>query len=260
MEVKFIKYFSVIILIFLSFHFVQAQNNQKDELGRKQGKWIKYKDGVKAYEGQFVDDYPYGEFLRYYPSGRLMSKSYFSEKGNKSMTEFYYDNRKNLVKAKGQYLHQKKDSLWLIYNEAGVLVSEEWYKNGKANGIWKLYTYLGVLVKETPYKNGIIQGEQKEYFSNGQLQRSIFFTNDSINGPFKVYFEDGDIRINGQFKKGLKDSKWTYCQENDSIWFIEEYDNGLILKRIDTKGHHFEMKQEVDSIKLDIDPSVLDLK
>ncbi len=260
MQVGTIKNITTFLVLFLTSLFIQAQTNKTDELGRKQGEWAKYKDGVKAYEGTFIDDYPVGVFTRYYPSGRLMSTSNFSQEGKKSQTEFYYDNRKHSFKAKGNYLHQKKDSIWLIYNEQGALVSEENYKEANAQGIWKLYNYLGVIAKETPYDKGKIEGVQKEYFENGQLQRLITFENDSINGLFEVYYESGQIRINGFFKNGLKDLEWIYYHPDGEIWFIEQYREGLILKRMDTEGHHFEMEKENDTIHLDIDPSVIDFK
>ena len=56
-------FFVVMVLSTLN---VGAQQNKTDEMGRKQGKWVKYKDGVKFYEGEFKDDKPTGEFLRYY--------------------------------------------------------------------------------------------------------------------------------------------------------------------------------------------------
>ncbi|OYT17604.1 MAG: hypothetical protein B7C24_01760 [Bacteroidetes bacterium 4572_77] len=240
--------------------FLYAQTNKTDEQGRKQGQWIKYKDGVKSYQGQFLDDYPIGVFYRYYPSGRIMSKSIFSQKGNKNRAEFYYDNRKHSLKAKGNYLEKKKDSIWLLYNETAVLVSQEQYDMGTAQGLWELFDYRGILVKETIYDLGKIHTAQKEFFENGQLQRLITFQHDTINGLFEVYFEDGQIRISGMFLNGLKDKRWTYYHADGSVYFIEEYSEGIILKRMDEKGNHFEMPVENDSIPLDIDPAEMKME
>lgn len=227
-----------------------AQQNQTDELGRKQGEWVKYKDGVKFYKGVFKDDKPTGEFLRYYRSGRLQSKSEFSNSGSNCYVEIYYDERKSPIKASGLYLNQQKDSLWQYYNKDSVLINEEFYNKGVADGLWKLYNYNGGLVKETPYKNGKIDGVQKEYFETGELKRVITFEMDSLNGDFLVNFPDETPRIKGQFYNGLQDGKWFYYNEDSSIEFIEYYEKGSLIKRTDEQGKPYELKQEVDTVNI----------
>jgi len=257
------KNFSSIVLIsifFLSSFMGMAQQNQADKMGRKQGKWVKYQDGVKLYEGQFIDGYPNGTFLRYYKSGRLKSKTIFSQQGKRSLAEFYYDNRHQQIKAKGLYVNKAKDSLWLLYAEDGVLISEENYKKGIPNGLWKLYDYRGVLVKETPYKEGKINGQQKEYFDNAQVKRLMNFKMDTISGNFKVYYPSGEIYTNGYFVNGLQDSLWSYYLTGNKLWFTETYEDGELLKRVDPSGKAYEVPQEQDTVKLDIDPSEIDIK
>lgn len=239
-------------LIFSSFIFMVsslfAQQNQTDEMGRKQGKWVKYKDGVKFYEGSFKDDKPDGEFLRYYQSGRLQSKSYFSDNASLCYVEIYYDKRKTPIKAKGLYVDQQKDSLWQYFNQDSILVNEEYYNKGIADGLWKLYNYFGALVKETPYKMGKIDGVQKEYFETGELKRSMTFEMDSLNGDFLVNFPDESPRVKGQFSKGLQDGEWVYYHEDGSIEFLEQYDLGIMLNRTDKDGMPYEIKQEADTV------------
>lgn len=234
-----------------------AQQNITDELGRKQGKWVKYKDGVKFYEGQFKDDKPTGEFLRYYKSGRLSSKSVFSEEGKKCYAEMYYDKRKKPLKAKGLYIDQEKDSLWTYYNANGVLVNEESYRLGIADGIWKLYNYLGALVKETPYKDGKINGVQKEFFEAGGVKRLMTFEMDSLQGDFRVNFPNENPRIKGQFNNGMQDKEWYYYKEDGKIEFIEHYELGTLVKRIDEQGKPYELQQEADTIDIKQSPEEL---
>ena len=52
-------------------HITRIEAHISDENGKKQGKWMKRKDGVKFYAGQFKDDIPVGEFKYYYPNGKL---------------------------------------------------------------------------------------------------------------------------------------------------------------------------------------------
>lgn len=232
--------------------------NKKDNQGRKQGHWVKYKDGVKFYEGQFQDNYPIGEFVRYFPSGRVLMKSYYSDKGKRRFTEFYYDKRKSQMKAQGLYLNKKKDSLWLIYNESGVLISEEYYTNDTANGLWKLHDYHGRLLKETPYKYGYIDGIQNEYFENGSLKRVITFTMDSLNGPMDIYYPSGEKRVEAYYKMGIPVKTWNYYDEDGGILFTERYEKGEMKERLNASGAPVKMEIEQDTVHLDIDPSEID--
>lgn len=253
------KLFKALIfsLMILFINLSYAQTNQTDELGRKQGLWVKYKDGVKFYEGSFKDDQPIGDFKRYYTSGRLSSLSDFKENGSRCYAEFYYDKRKSPIKAKGIYFDQKKDSIWLYYNEEGILVNEESFTLGVADGLWKLYNYFGALVKETPYKMGKIDGIQKEYFESGGLMRTMAFELDSLQGDFLVYFPNEKPRIKGQFNRGMQDDEWYYFNEDGSVEYIEYYELGSLLKRTDEQGQPYELKQEVDTVKIDKTPEEL---
>lgn len=250
-----VLFFSMMMMMFVSISY--AQSNQTDELGRKQGKWIKFKDGVKFYEGSFKDDKPMGEFKRYYTSGRLSSLSDFDEDGSRCYAEFYYDKRKNPLKAKGIYIDQKKDSIWLYYNEDGVLVNEESFRLGVADGWWRLYNYFGALVKETPYKMGKIDGIQKEYFETGGLLRTMTFELDSLQGDFMVYYPNEKPRIKGQFNKGMQDKEWYYYNEDGSVEYIEYYEQGSLMKRADQSGKPYELKQDADTVKIDKTPEEL---
>jgi len=261
MQDRIIKSILFTITILLISNLALAQQNKTDEQGRKQGAWVKYKDGVKAYEGQFVDDVPVGEFLRYFRSGRLLSKSQYSAGGTRCFVEFFYDQRKSKTKAKGLYVNQVKDSLWLLYNDLGVLIAEETYEDGLASGLWKLYAYNGVLASETPYQLDQLHGIKKEYFDNGHLKREMSFQNDALQGSFKVYFPKGQLRTGGQFEMGMKAGIWTYYLIDGQVWFKETYKDGMLIERVDIEGEPYELPHVQDSVKVDFDPDkIMDMK
>ncbi|NPD45825.1 MULTISPECIES: toxin-antitoxin system YwqK family antitoxin [unclassified Lentimicrobium] len=257
MQVKLLKYIFFGFILIMGNQVLFSQQNQIDEMGRKQGKWVKYKDGVKFYEGQFEDDQPLGEFLRYYKSGRLQSKSLYSQNGSHCLVEMFYDDRKKTPKAKGLYIDQVKDSLWLLYNSDGVLVNEEYYTKGQGNGLWKLYNYVGALMKETSYVNGKIHGEQIEYFEEGTLQRKMTFTEDVLHGVFEVYYPENKIRVAGVFKEGMQIGEWTYYDVDGSVLYIEYYEDGSLIKRLDSDGKPVEVVQVIDTIDMGVTPEEL---
>ncbi len=253
MSQKILSFIIVIIICSVSASSILAQPNVKDAQGRKQGLWVQYKDGVKFYEGSFMDDKPQGEFRRFYKSGRIMSKSVYSELGSVCLAEFYYDDRKTTVKARGLYVNQIKDSLWLLYNEEGTLVSEENYTMGTPTGIWKLFNFNGSLVKETTYLQGKIHGAQKEFFEDGNPKRIMTFSEDSLQGSFQVFYPNKIQRVDGFFNKGSQEGEWKYYNEDGSLWFVENYIDGTLSKRLDAEGKPYEIPETVDTVKLDVD-------
>ncbi len=257
MQVKLLKYIFLGIILFLGNQVLFSQQNQTDEMGRKQGKWIKYKDGVKFYQGEFVDDKPIGEFLRYYKSGRLQSRSLYTRNGDYCFVEMFYDDRKKTPKATGLYVNQVKDSVWHIYNSSGVLVNEEYYSEGKENGLWKLFNYLGAIMKETPYVDGKLQGEQIEYFVEGTLQRKMTFENDTLDGVFEVYYPENKIRVGGVFNKGMQVGEWNYYDVDGSVLYIEYFEEGSLMKRLDSNGKAVEVVQVIDTIDMGVTPEEL---
>ena len=76
-------------LIFISSSTIFAQNHVDNE-GLKQGEWVKYKNGSKFYEGQFIDDKPIGEFLYFYPNGNIKIRTLFHEDGKMNKTKIFF--------------------------------------------------------------------------------------------------------------------------------------------------------------------------
>jgi antitoxin component YwqK of YwqJK toxin-antitoxin module len=116
---------------------VHAQN-KKDSKGRKQGVWEKYYSDGKTmlYTGQFKDDQPVGEFKYYFESGKIKSIVQH-ETRERSYAWFYFENEQLL--SEGQYMNQKKDSVWRNFNEQGFLVSIETFKNNRLNSRYRVF-------------------------------------------------------------------------------------------------------------------------
>ena len=108
----------IFVLNFLIIFSASAQN-RTDANGKKQGKWVKYKNRSKFYEGQFVDDIPVGEFKYFYSNGHLKIRTVFAESGRLNRTKIFFESYKKNIQAEGNYYDKKKDSTWNYYNDAG---------------------------------------------------------------------------------------------------------------------------------------------
>ena len=122
--------FTIILSTFTLLLFSQGIN-KTDAKGKKQGEWKKlYENGFVRYQGQFKDDKPFGTFNYYFDTGK--PSLIMNYDGVIARTLAFYDEGK--IKAKGNYVNQKKDSIWIYYSLAGYKVSEELHVNGLKQG------------------------------------------------------------------------------------------------------------------------------
>ena len=107
----------VVILIMMSListgQTLSDTLNRVNEDGLKMGYWKKYNENrLLVYEGRFMQDIPIGDFIYYYPDGRVKAKSFFYNDGTQTKTSTYHYSGKLMTE--GFYLDKKKDSLWFL--------------------------------------------------------------------------------------------------------------------------------------------------
>ncbi len=203
--------------------------NQTDSLGQKQGFWMKYDDeGNKKYQGSFVAGFPKGEFIYYYPKGKVKSKSFFSEKGRHTQTINYYPN--GIIMARGAYIDKKKDGEWTYFDEEGNLIREEFYKNNAKHNTWKTYYSDGTLSELSNYNMGERHGKWVQYYTNGNSKIEAHYENGFLNGAFKLYYLNGQLNIKGKYKESMKEGPWIYFKENGVHYKRETYFENVMAK------------------------------
>lgn len=232
---------------------MQAQDNRRDSLGRKQGHWVAYKQGHKSYEGKFVDDRPQGEMLRYYPDGRLMAQLQFDTHSDRVYATLYHQGRHRRVQAKGMYRGVYKDSLWQYFLPQGDMVSEGSYRNNAKEGLWRYYDQ-GVLMQESIYAQDSMHGAQKYYFKNGQLQDLMHYHNGQLHGVVEVYYADGQLRCQGAYVHGEPQGQWYYYEPDGQLRYEETYEQGRRIRRADAQGQPYIAPPSWDTTNLHIDP------
>lgn len=258
MRTKNLIFFSFLIaVLLLILPSVNAQN-KTDANGKKQGKWMKRKDGVKFYEGQFMDDIPIGEFKYYYPNGLLKISTRFDQKGKLNRTKIYFNSYEQKVQAEGNYLDKKKDSTWNYYNEGGYIIAIENYKKGLKDGDFKVFGATGNLNRMQYFENDTLVNVSVEYFEDGTEFRSISYHKGKRNGLFKLNYPEGGILLKGNYLQDLRDSIWTTYTVSGEVEFLDYYEDGLIKKRTDKNGNKLDINTEDEMKPLNVDPSVFD--
>ena len=205
-----------------------ADINQTDQSGKKQGRWIRnYPNNVVMYDGIFKDDYPEGEFKRFYETGILQSVLIYSNQGTTADAKIHHPN--GFIAAEGKYVNQQKEGLWQFYSgvENGYLVNKESYSKNLRNGeSLKLYSD-GTIAELMNYKNDTASGELIKYYLNGNVSLKTTM----INGKFEAWFEDGQMQLSGEYKQNRKEGKWLIYEKDGSLRYEINYVNGMTSDR-----------------------------
>lgn len=176
-----------------------GQVNQTDSQGRKQGVWKKpfASSAVFQYVGQFKNNKPYGQFIYYYESGKTKVILDYLTDGKTSYAKMYHES--GFMMAKGKYINQLKDSIWVQFDDRGVLSFQETYKLGKLDG-QRVVFYEPVngqyrVMEYAYWKNGIQHGEYKKYHPNTKLAEEGNFVDGNKNGDIKHYHANGKLAM-----------------------------------------------------------------
>ncbi|MCX6249934.1 MAG: hypothetical protein NTX61_04195 [Bacteroidetes bacterium] len=226
-----------ILFLFLSMVsillFSQDTINQTDPQGKKSGFWRKLNsNGEKVYEGYFTGGIPEGEFRYYYPNGKVKTLSVFSRNGHCTKTISFFQNGKKM--AAGNYLDEKKDSLWRFFSESqDTVLSEEFYKEGKKEGVSMTFYARKGISELITWKNGLKEGLWEEYYTTGKLKLQGYFAGDQKEGAFKTLYENGSVMMSGQYEQGRQAGTWLYFDEKGTITRKEYYRNGMVVKTED---------------------------
>lgn len=205
----------------------QAQN-KIDRQGRKQGHWMKTdKNGVKIYEGDFVDGNETGTFKYYYPDGTLKILNTFTVPGKYCRHEAY--DEKGRIIARGYYNQKNRDSVWNFYNEEGRLVKTATYKMGVKNGMHIVYNASGDTAESQNWTDNHRNGPwYKRVGKNGYL-RGVY-VHGGLEGKLVEYDDNGELVREGHYKNGLKHGTYRYYQMQQLV-VDETWEHGVMRDR-----------------------------
>ena len=233
---KWIILFGQFLLIaFLGFSQPQGDGNKLDSKGRKQGKWVKFHEGTekKRYVGTFNNDIPIGKFTYYYLTGEVSAVTEFINEIT-AYTRMYHVNGK--VMAAGKYTNQKKDSVWLSFNDRKEIISKENYVAGKLNGESIVYypsdPSKGKVKRYeiTNYEAGLKHGKWIQFYDSGQTKAEGVYKDGNLDGRVKWLYASGKIEIDGYYKHAVKNGFWKYYENDGELRRKVYYRNGSVIE------------------------------
>ena len=199
--------------------------NQYDEQGMKQGVWRKvFPGGILAYEVNFIDDKPVGDYKRYHENGKLSAYLIYEEDGKTAPAKFY-DELGNLT-ATGFYYGKAKDSTWHYFTKDSVPVLTENYIKGVKEGQFVSYYPSGKPCEIEIWKDNKLEGRWQRFFEKGTVNVEAKLVNGKRNGSYYEYYPTGRPKVKGLFTNGLPSGKWIYYNKDGIQNRTEEYLNG----------------------------------
>ena len=229
-------------------------NNQRDEEGRKQGKWIYFgKDrpetGIpaegKVEEGPYKDDRKEGTWIKYHNDGVTpkLKGEYHNNRPAGAYEKIYPD---GTLKERGTFNRNKYVGSLERYHENGQLEYKANYsEDGKEEGTVKYWYANGQ--EEFVYEavDGVPTGTATRYYENGDIKEIITFGADGkpikkeVREPVnpEVHVDDpgqsreqapaiGQPRTKGtQFKPNGYNKVYN---QNDEIWQDGDFRNGKL--------------------------------
>jgi antitoxin component YwqK of YwqJK toxin-antitoxin module len=215
-----------LLLFFLLYsNILLAQINQTDANDLKQGLWQKKQpNGRLIYEGHFKNNKPFGEWKRYHPGGQI--KAHIIYKGDTAQTQLFDVWRKKV--AEGNYLNQKKEGLWKVYDN-GVIIADETYRQGIKEGPSHRYYPSGEVMEETNWKNGVQSGAHRLFFKNGEPYMQCKMQNNQRHGLCIIYFDNDREELVAEYKNNLRHGEWKYFDREGNLRYTLHYNEGQIL-------------------------------
>ncbi|MDX2360244.1 MAG: hypothetical protein QNK23_05530 [Crocinitomicaceae bacterium] len=221
--------FKLSFLFCLSMLVAQAQPNQVDSQGRKQGEWGKIYPGTRVYmyKGQFKNDKPIGKFTYFYKSSKVKAVVEHDDNSNRSVAYYYHEN--GAFMSHGIYLNQLKDSIWVNFGPSERLSNTETYSRGELHGKKVIY-----FIPEDPsnksqipsevmmYANGVLSGEYKAYHRNLKVKTTGSYVDNKKHGVWMEYDLEGKKYSMTRFKNGIRHG-WSIIYNASGNEYLRQY-------------------------------------
>ena len=114
----------------------------------------------------------------------------------------------------------KKWGKWQFYSKNGILILEINYKDNKRNGEFVRYNGItGKILEKGAYLDDLKNGSFTKWYTNSSKRVEGSYRKGMKNGIWSYYFKNspGTVRLNGNFKDGKKHGKWVFYDRNETI-------------------------------------------
>ncbi len=190
--------------------------------GLAEGEWVwYYPNGKIRSTGSYHDDKRHGEWVWYYPNGKIESKSFYEFGDLNGAQQSFFDNGQ--VKRSSFYVNGERHGKSLTYNETGKLTREANYVNGVLHGEYDFYSEDGALQMRRIYYHGQIE---RVGSPNADGKTFTFTKVEPGEQSFVTYFSNGKVAREFTLKNGLLHGTLKTYYSNGQLAYASTFNLG----------------------------------
>jgi len=195
-----------------------------------------YKDGPVKCDINIQYNSYNGDYLFYFPNGKIRIKGKYSSGLENGEWIWYYWNGE--ISSKGTYDYGDKTGKWEYYNEDGKLNRVSEYENDKKSGKEISYYENGKIENERFYRDGLLEGTANYYSNDGQPEHRREYLHDQLisytyfdaagkaktievvneTAEIKIYFKNGKLARQFTINKGMYQGEYDRYYPSGQIY------------------------------------------
>jgi antitoxin component YwqK of YwqJK toxin-antitoxin module len=148
-----------------------------------------------------------------------------------TMFREYYDDGTQL-KFEGKIHNGALNENWRSYYESGNIKNSVNYTDGELNG--EAYFYYddakNTVKAEAIFEDDKITGTYYEFYENGAQKAEINYVKGLADKTAKFFYANGKLKIDANYKDGLKHGRWIYYDERGNEVGREKWKKGERVK------------------------------
>lgn len=193
--------------------------------GIKNGYWEHfYANGDLQAKGVYKNDKKIGEWIFYYPNGKIEQIAYYNNQGLEDKTWYWFFETGDTLSIIN-YIDGDLYGDFIQKNDSGKVVAKGVYKNGEEEGFW--FYIIGQEYTYGKYENGLKTGIWKSEILDGTV---IFIGEFQLGlpiGKHQFWFKNGKPKKEGRYSGGEKNGDWYFYGEYGEIILTVTYKNGI---------------------------------
>jgi len=200
-----------------------------NEKGIKQGIFTEfYENGQKKSEGEYLNSKKVGEWIYYYPDGKLEQQGRFDRSGRADGEWNWYYNNGNIWRTEN-FLAGEREGEYLEYDINGRVIVKGNFLENEETGIW---VYEIFEVRETGrYVEGQMEGLWRTTdLATGKMVYEGRYIDGTPNGKHTYYWPNGIKRLEGNFIMGKREGDWNYFTEEGRHFLRIRYKDGIEIR------------------------------
>jgi len=174
-------------------------------------------------QGNLVNGLKEGEWLFFYPDGKIMAKEMYKEDELSGKSNSYFPDGK--LSSTENWVEDLQEDSAFYYHNNGTLNRKGIYEKGVYQGLWLTFFENGKLSQTVYYVDGLPEGPSKNWYESGLIQEEGFYENGKKHGQFVFYVEKkgSPIGLISNYKKDKEVGVWIYFNKRGNIERLQRF-------------------------------------